>query len=64
LARYGFAVDNVRIVGKRQGLQRWLQQTTGASATSIFARGFAVLASPFVPKVLIGHMILAVARKP
>jgi SAM-dependent methyltransferase len=64
LARHGFAVDDVKIMGKRQGLQRWLQQRTGVSATSFFARGFAVLAAPVVPKVLIGHMILAIARKP
>jgi len=64
LSRHGFAVDDVKIIGKRQGIQRWLQQTMRISATSNFARGMAVLASPFVPKVLIGHMILAVARKP
>jgi SAM-dependent methyltransferase len=64
LARHGFAVEDVIIIGKRQGLQRWLQQMTGVSGTSTVARGFAVLASPFVPKALIGHMILAIARKP
>lgn len=63
LSRHGFAVDDVKIIGKRQGLQRWLQELTGISATSVFARGFAVLIAPFVPKVVIGHMILAVARK-
>ena len=64
LSRHGFAVEDVKIIGKRQGLQRWLQQLAGISATSTAARGFAVLASPFVPKALIGHMILAIARKP
>lgn len=64
LSRHGFAVEDVKIIGKRQGLQRWLQQLTGLSATSTAARGFAVLAAPFVPKALIGHMILAIARKP
>lgn len=64
LAQHGFAVEDVKIMGKRQGLQRWLQQATGISATSTLARGFAVLAYPFVPKVLMGHMILAIARKP
>jgi ubiquinone/menaquinone biosynthesis C-methylase UbiE len=64
LAKHGFAVDDVQVIGKRQGVQRWLQQLTGISATSIFARGFAILAAPFVSKALIGHMILAVARKP
>jgi hypothetical protein len=64
LAKHGFAVDDVAAFGKRQGVQRWLQQLTGVSATSTFARGFAVLAAPFVPKALIAHMILAIARKP
>ncbi len=45
-------------------IQRWLQQNFGLSATSALARGFAVLAAPFVLKTLIGRMILAVARKP
>lgn len=64
LARHGFAVEDVKIIGKRQGIQRWLQGVTGIDATSLFARGLAVLAAPFVPKVVIGHMILAIARKP
>lgn len=64
LARHGFAVEDVKIIGKRQGLQRLLQQWTGIPATSTFARGVAVLTSPFVPKVVVGHMILAIARKP
>jgi SAM-dependent methyltransferase len=64
LSHHGFAVDDVKIIGKRQGIQRWLQQNFGLSATSTLARGFAVLAAPFVPKALIGHMILAVAKKP
>lgn len=64
LARRGFAVEDVKVIGKRQGIQRWLQQTTGISATSTLTRGLAVLAAPFVPKAMIGHMILAIARKP
>ncbi|MGN6573912.1 MAG: class I SAM-dependent methyltransferase [Pseudolabrys sp.] len=64
LSRHGFAVDDVKIIGKRQGIQRWLQQNFRLSATSTMARGFAALTAPFVPKTLIGHMILAVAKKP
>jgi SAM-dependent methyltransferase len=64
LARHGFEVDDVKIIGKRQGLQRWLQQLTGISATSTFARGAAVVVAPFVPKAVVGHMILAIAHKP
>ena len=64
LARHGFQVEDVKMIGKRQGIQRWLQGVTGISALSIFARGFAVLAYPVVPKVIVAHMILAIARKP
>ena len=51
-------------VCRRFECQRWLQQNFRLSATSIIARGIALLAAPFIPKVLIGHMILAVAKKP
>jgi SAM-dependent methyltransferase len=64
LARQGFAVDDVKIIGKRQGLQRWLNAWTGIDPTSTLARGVAVLVAPFVPKALVGHMIVAVATKP
>jgi SAM-dependent methyltransferase len=64
LSRHGFAVDDVKIIGKRQGLQRFIQHATGLSPTSTFVRGLALVAAPFAPKVLIGHMILAIARKP
>ena len=64
LAKHGFAVDDVKIIHKRQGLQRWLQGNFGLAATSVMAKGLAVLLSPFVPKAVIGHMILAIARKP
>jgi SAM-dependent methyltransferase len=64
LAAGGFAVEDVRIIHKRQGLQRALQHNVGLNPTSVLARGLAVLLAPFVPKVLVGHMILAIARKP
>lgn len=64
LSRHGFAVDDVKIIGKRQGLQRFIQHTVGLSPTSTLVRGLAAVLAPFVPKVLIGHMILAIARKP
>lgn len=64
LSQRGFAVEDVKIIGKRQGLQRFVQHSTGLSATSNFVRGFAAVLAPFVPKVLIGHMILAIAHKP
>jgi SAM-dependent methyltransferase len=64
LARRGFAVDDVRIIHKRQGLQRWLQGNFRLDPGTLVSKGLGVLLYPFVPKVLIGHMILAVARKP
>lgn len=64
LAAGGFAVEDVRIIGKRQGVQRLLQHNLGMAPTSLPAKGAAVLLSPFVPAVVVGHMILAVARKP
>jgi ubiquinone/menaquinone biosynthesis C-methylase UbiE len=64
LAQHGFAVDDVQVIHKRSGLQRWLQQSFGLDPNSTITRGIAVLLYPFVPKVAIGHMILAIARKP
>ncbi|HZT24491.1 MAG TPA: class I SAM-dependent methyltransferase [Pseudolabrys sp.] len=64
LSRHGFAVEDVKIIGKRQGLQRFIQHAIGLSPTSTFVRGLALVLAPFVPKVVIGHMILAIARKP
>ncbi|MFZ4808746.1 MAG: class I SAM-dependent methyltransferase [Hyphomicrobiaceae bacterium] len=64
LSRVGFAVEDVHIIGKRQGLQRMMQHAFGMNPTSTLTRGLAYLAAPFVPKVAVGHMVLAVARKP
>jgi ubiquinone/menaquinone biosynthesis C-methylase UbiE len=64
LARGGFAVEDVKIIGKRQGLQRLLQHNLRLSPTGLPAKGLAVLLAPIVPAVLVGHMILAIARKP
>jgi ubiquinone/menaquinone biosynthesis C-methylase UbiE len=64
LARAGFAVEDVHVIGKRQGLQRMLQHSLGISPTSMLAKGAAVILAPIVPKMLIGHMVLAVAKRP
>jgi len=64
LARGGFAVEDIKIIHKRQGLQRWLQHAFGLDPVRNITKGLAVLLMPFVPKVVIGHMILAIARKP
>lgn len=64
LRRHGFAVEDVKMIHKRSGLQRWLQGAFGLGATATVTKGIAVLLYPFVPKVLIAHMILAIAQKP
>lgn len=64
LAQGGFAVEDVKIIGKRQGLQRFVQHNLGISDTSLLAKGLAVGLAPLVPGVAIGHMILAIARRP
>lgn len=64
LAKEGFAVDDVHVIGKRQGLQRMMQHTLGLDPTSTATRGAAFLLAPFVPRDWVGHMILAAARKP
>lgn len=64
LALHGFSVDDVKIFSKRNGLQRWISAVSGIDAVSTFARGAAFLMAPFVPRILIGHMMLAIAEKP
>ena len=64
LARVGFAVEDVHVIGKRQGLQRMLQHSLGISPTSLLAKGAAFILAPVVPKMAVGHMVLAVARRP
>jgi SAM-dependent methyltransferase len=64
LVRGGFEVEDVRIIHKRQGLQRMLQHTFGLNPTTTLTRGLAALSSPFVPAVVFGHMIMAIAKKP
>jgi SAM-dependent methyltransferase len=63
LAKEGFAVEDVHIIGKRQGIQRMLQHTFGFNPTSTVTRGLAFALAPFIPATWIGHMVLAVARK-
>jgi SAM-dependent methyltransferase len=64
LARHGFKVDDVRMINKRSGLQRWLNGTFSLNVNSKLTKGIAVLLYPFVPKVMTAHMILAIAQKP
>jgi hypothetical protein len=64
LSSHGFAVEDVKAIHKRSGLQRWLQGTFGLDVNSKLTKGIAVLLYPFVPKVVVAHMILAIAQKP
>ena len=56
-------VEKVKIIHKRQGIQRFLQQNFFMNPTSFLCRAIALILSPFVPGKLIGHMIIAVAVK-
>lgn len=52
------------ILGKRQGVQRLLQHDLGLTPTGLPAKAAAVLLSPVLPAVAIGHMMLTIARRP
>ena len=64
LSSHGFAVEDVKIIHKRSGLQRWLQGNFGIDVNSMLTKGLAILLYPFIPKIVIAHMILAIAQKP
>jgi SAM-dependent methyltransferase len=60
----GFEVLGVHPIHKRQGVLRFLHHQFGLPYGWFFTRGLAFALAPFVPGNLIGHMVLAVARKP
>ncbi len=64
LTRHGFAVEDVKIIHKREGVRRWLHESFGMRIFGTATRGLAFCLAPFLPGVLIGHMIMAIARKP
>ena len=64
LTQYGFNVEHIYMIHKRQGLMRGLQNTFGLTVESPLNRGAAFLPTPFVPAVVFAHMILGVATKP
>jgi ubiquinone/menaquinone biosynthesis C-methylase UbiE len=64
LSAHGFAVEDVKVIHKRHGLQRWLQHNLGLNPTATVTKGIALALTPFVPGSLVGHMIMAIARKP
>jgi len=63
LSRNGFNVEKVKIIHKRQGVQRFLQQIFFMNPTSFLCRLLAMIIAPIIPGKLIGHMIVAVAVK-
>lgn len=64
LTGHGFAVEDVKVIHKREGVRRWLHESFGMRLWGTVTRGLAFGLSPFIPGVLIGFMILAIARKP
>lgn len=64
LSRHGFEVEDVRMIHKRQGVLRALQQNLAVPTGSVLGRGLAFVLSPFLPARLVAHMILGIARKP
>jgi hypothetical protein len=64
LARHGFQVDDVKIIHKREGTARWLQHAIGTDPGKKTSRALAAALSLGLPGVLVGHMVLAIARKP
>lgn len=63
LSRNGFNVEKVKIIHKRQGIQRFFQQNFYMRPTSFICRLMALILCPFIPGKLIGHMIIAAAVK-
>jgi SAM-dependent methyltransferase len=64
LAMGGFEVVEVRPIHKRQGVLRLLHETFGLDYNHVFVKAMSAALSPFVPALLVAHMLMAVARKP
>lgn len=64
LARHGFQVDDVKIIHKREGTVRWLQHTFGMQPSHKISRALGAALALVIPSSVVGHMILAIARKP
>lgn len=60
----GFEVLEVVPINKRQGVMRSLHHEFGLPYEWLLTKGLSVLLAPLIPGSLIGHMVLAVARKP
>lgn len=64
LSREGFKVLEVRRIGARQGVLRFLSRTFGLPWQWRFSRLLALALSFIAPNAIFAHMILAVAQKP
>lgn len=64
LVRHGFDMEDVTIIHKRAGIRYWLHESFGLGFRGKLARGLAFCLAPITPGVLIGHMIMGIARRP
>ena len=60
----GFEVLDIRMIHKRQGIVRLLNQTLGLPWQSLVTRSLGIALAPFVPAKVFAHMLMGVARKP
>jgi len=60
----GFEVQKVSTIHKRQGVLRSLHHEFSLNYEWFLTRGMSLVLSPILPGGLMGHMILAVAKKP
>lgn len=64
LKQGGFEVLSVMPIHLRQGVLRFLHHELRMPYNWLLTRALAVILAPLVPKLLMSHMILAVAKKP
>lgn len=64
LGRGGFDVVEVTPIHKRSGVLRSLHHELGLPYQWLLTKGLTAALSPILPRSLIAHMVLAVARKP
>ncbi len=60
----GFKLDRLQPLSKREGLLRSFMHDFGLPGHWLLTRGASRALAPIMPGALIGHMLLAVARKP
>ena len=60
----GLEVIELRPIHKRQGILRSLHHEFGLPYDWLLTKGLSVLLQPVVPRGLVAHMLIAVARKP